>query len=289
MAARKRSASKAAAPSSALTAYDPEWAKEFEDHIGRSSATASGTVGWPFISLKGGQFNYNNEANDGPLDVVILGAIRENAFYTEAYDPNNPQSPVCFALDYDEATMAPPETLETRESETCAGCPLNAFGSDPEGGKGKACKNSVRLALVPADVVSKHGEVDPDVEGARLRVPVMSLKGWSTYASKILKGMHRPLFSVVTALSIEKNERSQFLLNFEPVEGFSIDTTRLLKVRADEAETFLEAVPEAPAAEDKPEKKSRRRPVRGGCAAKAASAKSDKPPRRGAAGGARKF
>jgi len=44
--------------------------------------------------------------------------------------------------------MVPDEKCSKAKCEDCQSCPLNEFGSK---GNGKACKNTVRLAIVPAD------------------------------------------------------------------------------------------------------------------------------------------
>lgn len=107
------------------------------------------------ISLKGGVFNLpDGTTNKGPLECIILDWRVINAFYTGPYDPQNPKPPKCWAISQEIDAAAPTDAVEEKQAESCHDCPMNQFGSAPTG-KGKACKNQRRLAVVPVDATAE--------------------------------------------------------------------------------------------------------------------------------------
>jgi hypothetical protein len=109
---------------------------------------------------------------------------------------------------------------------------MNEFGSADNGtGKGKACKNIRRLALISAkplteDSVSK-GEV------AYLKTPVTSVKNWAAYVRTLDALEHIPPLAVVTQIGSVPDAKSQFKLTFNKVENIDEDLTDALLARHD--------------------------------------------------------
>lgn len=98
------------------------------------------------------QFKFpDGRASDEPFEAVILSYQWFNALYTKRYVPGQVESPDCWAADFNYANMAPSSAVKKPVHTECATCPKNEWGSDPTGGKGKACGNKVRLAIVPPD------------------------------------------------------------------------------------------------------------------------------------------
>ena len=98
------------------------------------------------------------------------------------------------------------------------------------------------------------------VPGARLSIPPMSLKMFGPFAKKVVEGLGRPLFSVVTELSATPDDKAQFLLNFELAEAINDEDTLVqLAGRVDgDGKASLESLPQAPTAADE------KRPTRSG-------------------------
>jgi hypothetical protein len=164
------------------------------------------------ISFQAGQLKFNGEVIPGnKTDVVIVHSIHENQFFPGRYDPKKIVSPACWAVAVAEKDMAPdPEKVTKAEATNCASCPLNEWGSDPDGGKGKACKNTRRLAMISA---SNLGDLEA-AELAFARLPVMSVANWSKYVTQIGNVVKRPPFGVITELSVVPDSRSQFKVCF---------------------------------------------------------------------------
>lgn len=164
-----------------------------------------------FISFKSGVLAFNDTPVAGnKIDVVVISSAFENTFYLTKYDPKKLRSPDCWAVGHVEADMAPTNDVENPVAPDCDGCPNNEWESDPEGGKGKACKNIRRLAIIPASELDNLATTD--VLYAKL--PVTSVANWSKYVNQIGNVVKRPPFGVITELSVVPDMKSQFKVNF---------------------------------------------------------------------------
>jgi len=135
------------------------------NRVGKPSALSTSITGGiggttdygPRISIKGSRFRIISEGNETvlptlELEVVIVGANPKlsKAFYSKKWDPNDePEGPTCYSLDGDR----PHPDVEEKQNDLCASCRHNAWGSKvtDTGQKLKACTDSKRLAVVPAN------------------------------------------------------------------------------------------------------------------------------------------
>lgn len=257
-----------------LEGLSSEWQEKLAGYAKNEAAAASGSGGWPYISLRGGAFKLAGEQGPlpNPLPVIVLGAAPENTYYEGDFDPDTPQNPTCYALGItDDGTLtkpedlAPPAELKTRQHETCRGCWADAFGSSKTG-RGKACGNRRRLILLPAFANPENRVLDVDflreVPGARLRVPVTSVSGrevmddrgarWLSFSGyhQRLESLGRSWFSVVTLLRLVPDPRSQFRLGFAPLAAVASDEVlEVLEARYREGISQLAQPPQAAAEE----------------------------------------
>lgn len=144
------------------------------------SAGVSG--GFAVMSFKGSRWKikYQGEEHqilnsDGDpvasLEAVLLKAnphITKN-YYEKGYTEGAAEAPDCFSLD----GVRPDPGVEKPQSDACARCPKNVFGSriTPAGKKAKACQDNRRLAIVPAADLENETFGGPML----LRVPAASL------------------------------------------------------------------------------------------------------------------
>jgi hypothetical protein len=164
------------------------------------------------ISLRGGVMTYEKVAIPGnKLQCIIVASIMQRQYYDKPFDPNKPASPICFAFHdgEDGVPWVPHEKAHEKQAEACALCPMSEWGSDPKGGKGKACKEIRKLAIIPG-VASK--------EMALISIPVMSVKNWSNYVNGVAAQARRPPWGVVTEISVHPDARSQFVVKFDLVD-----------------------------------------------------------------------
>jgi hypothetical protein len=210
-----------------------------------SEYTAAEQVGGSFLSTKGGVLRFGDDEMPGnQMVVIVLDVVHARTFYTEKFvagGENNPP-PRCYAFGrtpQEVEEMAPHPSMQADlsyfqpQNETCKGCPNNEWGTS-DTGRGKACGERRRIALLPAGYYQpKRGSRDFDLhlfdrpehvkhyesaDIAYLQLPVMSVKDWSRYAIH-LEGTHRrPPFGVISRVWLEPDPKSQFRVKFEVLE-----------------------------------------------------------------------
>lgn len=198
------------------------------------------------IGVKAGVLTYNgNPVAGNKLECIIVASTHANLYYDKKFDSNNPSNPVCYAYcnDPEEEDPAPHPKSSKPQAERCADCWANKWGSDPEGGRGKACKNSRRLAILPAGV--EVGDVQ-NAEVAVLTLPVMSVsKKWSPYVHKLSTLYNRPPLGLVTCISTMPDQKSQFLVTFDDVRVVDQSLIGALLAKAGTVQPILEREYEA--------------------------------------------
>lgn len=141
----------------------------------------------------------------GPLTVVILDFVSTNTFHDKPYKEGEISPPACFAIGLEPTSLVPSETSPDVQSESCAKCPNNEFGSK---GSGKACKNGRRLAIVAGD-----GDLaaDPDSPMWIIEVSPTSLKAFDAYVSTVRTQFQMPPIGVITDIFFDPNSEYQSL------------------------------------------------------------------------------
>lgn len=160
--------------------------------VGQPSALAQSLSGgisglggeaFPRISIKGSRFRIVEDGTETVLDstklaVVIVGANPKlsKTYYASQWDKDaEPTAPDCYSLD----GVKPHPEAEQPQSDMCAGCQWNAWGSKvtPTGQQVKACADKKRLAVVSAD--------DPTGPTYLLEVTPAALKGLNAYQKEL--------------------------------------------------------------------------------------------------------
>jgi hypothetical protein len=202
----------------------------WEDEMAREAAVAAkmeqNAGGGQFFSIKGGILSFADaQIPNNQMAVIILDSMLENVFYTEDYDPENPAGPTCFAFGRDEQEMVPHEVVfanGTQQSEKCQTCQWNQWGTADKG-KGKACKNGRRIALLGAGTLDANGAftLDEKLESYKsgivgfLRVPVTSVKGYAVYVKQVANVIKRPPYGVITKVRVMPDPKTQLRVTFE--------------------------------------------------------------------------
>lgn len=215
-----------------------KWDQELANYAKKASASEK-VSGGNFIGLRAGQMKIGgNPVKDNRLEVVVLGAVMENAWYKGKFDPESVQSPHCFAISKDildgedhQDEMKPHDNSAEPQNEACFGCPMNEFES-ASSGRGKACGNKRRLAVISADKLSKASIEAGDI--IFLKVPVTSVKGWGFYVKSLSNTYQRPPFGMITEISVVPDQKSQFRVAFSPVEKFENNLMPYIMKRREE-------------------------------------------------------
>lgn len=165
------------------------------------------------ISTRAGQLVYQGQPIPGnKLPCIIIASAFENRYYDKPFDPNNRSAPKCFALSLNGQNMVPHDDVPEKQSETCEGCNLYKWGSDPKGGKGKACKQVRRLALLPASALVEGNIRTAEI--ALISIPVTSAKNWANYVNNCAAEYARPPWAVISEITTQPDAKSQFQIKF---------------------------------------------------------------------------
>jgi hypothetical protein len=171
----------------------PAYLKNFDTSSLNDDLTAhASSGGFPIISIKGKIFTVvrdkernvipNPKDPDSPatsIDMVIIKANKgtSKVFYANGYsEGGDAMKPDCFSNMGDK----PDASVKEPQSKSCATCAHNQWGSKigENGGKGKACQDSVRLAVATPDQIN-----DPYL----IRVPPASIRALGEYGSMLKK------------------------------------------------------------------------------------------------------
>jgi len=94
---------------------------------------------------------------------------------------------------------------------------MDEWGSAGEGRRGKACKETRRLALIPSDKVETIEDIE-NSELAMARVSVTSVNNWSNYVHKVSAVEGMPFWFAITEISLAPHPKNQFEVSFKLVD-----------------------------------------------------------------------
>ncbi len=175
------------------------------------------------IQYQGNTMQLMRDDGDGPrgsIDVVIVKANPNlsKTWYEQGWDENNNNPPDCASAN----GIVPDQGVPKKQSEACANCPRNAWGSDPKGGKGKACGDHRRLAVVPKDDLRNEALGGPLL----LRCPAASLQDMAAFDSRY-KGMGYPYYSMAIKIGFDPQE-SYPKFTFAAIRPLTDDEARIV-------------------------------------------------------------
>lgn len=236
-------------PGTAITNWDEQLAAQADVAAAQEVSVGGGQ----FFSVKGGMLQFDGAPLPGnQAAVVIVDSILENVYYEGNYDPDAPQAPSCFAFGRDDDEMEPHESVDKtpefeRQHDTCSGCPMNVFGSAVVG-RGKACRNTRRLALIPAGSYTAKGDLDmfDDEDHFRktpiafMKLPVTSVKGYATFVKQVSGALRRPPHGVFTRISVVPDAKTQFKVMFEVLDKIPNELMGAVMQRHEEAGPIIE-------------------------------------------------
>lgn len=182
----------------------------------------SAGLGGNWITMRAGIMKFqNNEVKGSEMEVVIIDHLLENSYYPEKFEADTPVSPICFAFGTKSEDMKPHEASEKPQSDTCAKCKWNAFGT-ADTGRGKACKNTRRLAMIHSDALANADEVKA-TPIALTKLPVTSAKGWGLYVQKAANVLNTHPIGLITKFMARPDADTQVKASFEMVEQVKDD------------------------------------------------------------------
>jgi hypothetical protein len=172
------------------------------------------------LSFRSGILSYEgNEVPGNNMDCIIVASAFENRLYKGAWDPDNIDSPDCFAIGLAQEgvapVMSPHDNVAHPENDICKGCKQNEWGSDTSrpGSKGKACKEIRRLALIPYnDELTVESITGAEV--ALAKIPVTSVRNWGNFVNMVGAKYKRPPWAVAANISVKPHTKWQLEVSF---------------------------------------------------------------------------
>lgn len=276
------------------------WQDKLKEDAARQAAMEQSSGGGKFFTMRAGVLKYDDVALPGnQIAAIVLHGIYENTYYDTAFDADARTPPACFAFwdDNHAEEMQPHSIVDedtetfTRQNDVCDGCPQNEWGS-AERGKGKACSNRRRLAIIPAGTYVSLGkgkghdlQLFDDADTFKkadlgfMKIPVTSVKGYSAYVREVSEALGKSLWGVFTRVWLEPDDKSQFKVCFELLEEIPDELMEVVYKRHMEAVEAIE-FPYRPQAEDDNDAAPVKNNASKKLAGKAAPAKKTPPKRR---------
>lgn len=233
--------------------YEEQLAAESHD-IAKRIAAPSGDR----IRLNGNVSFVTPDGMEGDeLEVVILDFMSSNLFYDSAYDADNPQPPACFAIGEEPSLLAPSKNSPDLQAETCSVCPNNQFGSAMNG-KGKACKNTRLIAVMPLSAIE---DGDDEAPIWTMSIPPTSIKAFDSYVHGLAVRHKKVPVGVVTSITMDKKS-AYSAPRFEVRRPLDNEELGIFMPRRDEARQRLTTEPDVSMYEPpRPAGKAVRRPA----------------------------
>lgn len=184
-----------------------------------------------FITFKNANLKVDgNPIQNNLIEVRVLAAIPERAWYDGPYDPDNAQVPACYSLDSDEPHPDSPDP----QADKCMNCAKNKWGTAPARpgsnvpGKGKACREGARVIVVPANQPLKQAPM------YTAKIPVTSLSAIQNYIGRCASS-GRLSGEFIGQLSVTEDKRSFFKVHLDMKEHTADLDRALLMFKQDEA------------------------------------------------------
>lgn len=257
--------------------YGEQWSTAAQE------ASSKEKLGGNFIKLAGGIFQVGEDPLPGnKICAVIIDGVYENAYYEDEWEAGGKiMPPKCFAMAPEQEDLAPHEAMEADldyfwpqsydekidEVGPCSKCPKNEWGS-AEKGRGKACGNRRRLALIQAGEYVNNGtakrpdwqvapfEDESDYSAAdfyMLKLPVTSGKAYSRLVKEVASEYKRPPYGVVVEISCVPDPKTQIRVEFEILDVLPDDWFPMIQKRHEAAREAIMRPYEPPQEDDKQE------------------------------------
>jgi len=231
--------------STAVATWDEELAKQAQVAAAQEASTATGQM----YGLEGGILTFNDAPLPGnEMAVIVLDSIFETIFYAGKYDPSNPTGPTAFAHGRVEKELVWHENSSPEfAGKLCSESEVCEWGS-ADTGRGKAAKETRRVAMISAGMFDDKGRFQPfeEVEHFEtaaigyMRLPVTSVKGFAGYVKQVTSALKRPPHGVFTRVSVVRDSGTQFKVLFEPLSQVPGDLMAAIMARHEEAKGAIE-------------------------------------------------
>jgi len=162
------------------------------------------------------------------VEGIIVDFVYRNEYYTDAFNRKQIKPPVCFAISSESVGMKPsPNSPELQdEGKGCDRCQQNQWGSSPTN-NGKACKNTVYIALLPANAT-------PEDPIWTIKTSPTAIKHFNGYIAKLAHTHHTSKDGVITRIFFDPGS-AYASVRFEAIglnEAYAATSARTEEARA---------------------------------------------------------
>ena len=197
----------------------PEWQGKMAKYAQEASATERPKSS--FFSTKSGVLSYGEQPiPNNTMEVVVVGAMHENTWYSKPFDAGTPRTPDCYAMSLNGVHMAPHPDAPNKQATSCDDCPKGKWDRSIAGKNvPPPCKPNRRLACLSAGALGDPANVASGTVGL-LRIPVTSIKNYSSHV-QTCAAHGLPPWAVVTEVKVVPDARTQFQVVFRFVAPIS--------------------------------------------------------------------
>lgn len=222
------------------------WQEKMKQYAVQAAATERPSG--QFFSIKSGVLAFGGvPIPNNTMDVIVLASLHENVFYPSRYNAEKSEGPRCFAFSHTGENMTPHNLAVEQQAAACKSCPKNAWGSDPSGGRGKACKNVRRLSILPGSAVQDPEKVMKATVGY-LRVPVTSVAAYQRFVAGCAS-VSMPPFAMMCRVRVVPDAKTQVRVEFEALGAVTDQHVLEKLIERHEAELTLIDFPYQPSPE----------------------------------------
>lgn len=122
------------------------------------------------------------------IEGIIVYNHASNAYWAAGSEYDDSSMPLCSSFDGKSGFGTP--------GGSCEVCPMNQYGTDMNGGKGKACKNMRTLYIL------RSGEVMP----IQLSLPPTSLRPFTDFVNAVFVTRQRPTWSAIVQIGLKRQD-----------------------------------------------------------------------------------
>lgn len=165
------------------------------------------------------QFELPGDSPDNPdyakyIDGVIIHNHASNAYWPAGEEFNESVAPFCCSYDGKTGHGIP--------GGACEVCEMNQYGTDQNGGKGKACKNMRSLYIL------RSGEAMP----IQLTLPPTSIRPFNDFVNAVFVTRRRPTWAAIVRIGLKKADNGSNVYSvatFQKIGDFSGDELMQMK------------------------------------------------------------
>lgn len=162
------------------------------------------------LSFRNGTISYQGRDIGHKMKVIMLHPQFERVYYADSFDADKIVAPNCYSFD----GVSPHPQASDPQNKTCEGCPQAEWKSDSRG-KGKACREGLRVALLAGD----------KVDATYLASAPIVMAKFSVLNSKIARGYLEELYETVghpalaiTELTCNPDPKTQLVNGFTMID-----------------------------------------------------------------------